>query len=103
MPLLKHEVPSWVLSDFITIICGELGIDARNVGSTTFRKQAKAKGCEADTAFYIQNEKLIRGRLEIDLNEDPSPDLVIEVDVTSPSLDKLPIYAALGVPEVWLL
>jgi Uma2 family endonuclease len=54
--LLKHEVPSWVLSDFITIICGELGIDARNVGSTTFRKQAKAKGCEADTAFYIQNE-----------------------------------------------
>jgi Uma2 family endonuclease len=102
VPLLKHEVPSRVLSDFITIICGELGIDARNVGSTTFRKQAKAKGCEADTVFYIQNEQMIRGRSEIDLNEDPPPDLVIEVDVTSPSLDKLPIYAALGVPEVWL-
>jgi hypothetical protein len=27
--------------------------------------------------------------------------LVIEVDITRSSLDKLPIYAALGVPEVW--
>jgi Uma2 family endonuclease len=40
--------------------------------------------------------------LAINLDFDPPPDLVIEVDVTSPSLNKLPIYAALGVPEVWL-
>ncbi len=26
---------------------------------------------------------------------------MIEVDITSPSLDKLPLYAAIGVPEVW--
>jgi hypothetical protein len=26
---------------------------------------------------------------------------VVEVDITHPSLDKLPIYAVLGVPEVW--
>jgi Uma2 family endonuclease len=32
---------------------------------------------------------------------DPPPDLVIEVDITSPSLDKFPIYARLGVREVW--
>jgi hypothetical protein len=35
------------------------------------------------------------------LTVDPPPDLVIEVDITRSSLDKLPIYAALGVPEVW--
>ncbi len=86
----------------ITTICVESDIDFRNVGSTTFRKRAKAKGCEPDTAFYIQNESFIRGLLEIDLSKNPPPDLVIEVDVTSPSLNKLPIYAALGVSEVWL-
>ena len=32
---------------------------------------------------------------------DPPPDLVIEVDITRSSLDKLSIYAALRVPEVW--
>lgn len=31
----------------------------------------------------------------------PPPDLIIEVDVTSESLDRFPIFAAFGVPEVW--
>lgn len=102
VPLAKHEIPIRILSDLISTICIELEIDIRNVGSTTFRKRIKAKGCEPDTAFYIQNEQQIRGLNEFDLSVNPPPDLVIEVDVTSPSLNKLPIYAALGVPEVWL-
>ena len=102
VPLAKHEIPIGILSDLVTTICVESEIDFRNVGSTTFRKRAKTKGCEPDTAFYIQNENQIRGLIEIDLKQDPPPDLVIEVDVTSPSLNKMPIYAALGVSEVWL-
>ena len=102
VPLLKHEVPIQLLSDLVSTICVELEIDLWNVGSTTFRKRAKSKGCEPDTAFYIQNVKKVRGLSEIDLNRDPPPDLVIEVDITSPSLNKMPIYAALGVPEIWL-
>lgn len=102
VPLLKHEVPIRLLSDLVSTICVELEIDVRNVGSTTFRKRAKMKGCEPDTAFYIQNENKIRGLEEIDLSKNPPPDLVIEVDVTSPSLNKMPIYGALGVSEIWL-
>jgi Uma2 family endonuclease len=102
VPLFKHERPNRILQDLVTTICLEKGLEFLNAGSTTFRQRAKTKGCEPDTAFYIQNEVEIRGREEIDLNRDPPPDLVIEVDVTSPSLNKLPIYAALGVPEVWL-
>ncbi|MBX7170472.1 MAG: Uma2 family endonuclease [Pyrinomonadaceae bacterium] len=102
VPLPEHEVPSRILSDLVTIISIELNVNARNFGSTTFRQQKNTKGCEPDTAFYIKNEPKIRGLLKIDLTVDPPPDLVIEVDVTSPSLDKLPIYAALGVSEVWL-
>ena len=43
-----------------------------------------------------------RGREEIDLLIAPPPDLAIEVDISTSSLDQLSIYADLGVPEVWL-
>lgn len=102
VPLLKHERPTEILRDLITNICIEKEIDLLNAGKTTFRQRMKAKGVEPDSCFYIQNEARVRGLLDLDLNVNPPPDLVIEVDVTSPSLDKLPIYAALGVPEVWL-
>jgi Uma2 family endonuclease len=32
---------------------------------------------------------------------DPPPDLAVEIDITSSWLDRLEIYAALKVPEVW--
>lgn len=102
VPLFEHERPNRILQDLVATICVEKQIEVINVGSTTFRKQAKAKGCEPDTAFYIQNEPQIRGLDNINLSVNPPPDLVIEVDVTSPSLNKLSIYAALGIPEVWL-
>lgn len=102
VPLLKHEIPIRLLADLVTTICIEQDFDVQNVGSTTIRKPNKAKGCEPDTAFYIQNVRRIKGLSSIDLSKDPPPDLVIEVDITSPSLNKLPIYAALGVPEIWL-
>lgn len=102
VPLAKHERPNRILQDLVATICVEKNLGVRNFGSTAFRKALKTKGCEPDTAFYIQNEMQIRGLDEIDLNKNPPPDLVIEVDITRPSLNKLPIYSALGVPEVWL-
>jgi len=102
VPLFEHESANRILQNLVTTICVEKEIDFINAGSATFRRQAKAKGVEPDTGFYIQNEAKIRGKLDIDLKSDPPPDLVIEVDITSPSLNKMPIYAALDVPEVWL-
>lgn len=102
VPLAKHERPNRILQDLVSTICVEKEIDFINAGSTTFRERAKSKGVEPDTCFYIQNESKIRGKTDINLKNDPPPDLVIEVDVTSPSLNKMLIYAALGVSEVWL-
>ncbi|MEP6902996.1 MAG: Uma2 family endonuclease [Actinomycetota bacterium] len=103
VPLFEHEKANRILQNLVTTICNEKEIDFINAGSTTFRQRAKAKGVEPDTAFYIQNEIRIRGFKHLDLSKDPPPDLVIEVDLTSPSLNKMAIYAALGVSEVWLL
>jgi Uma2 family endonuclease len=102
VPLFQHERPNRILQDLVTTICLEIETDFINAGSTTFRQRTKAKGVEPDTCFYIQNESKIRDKAKIDLKTEPPPDLVIEVDVTSPSLNKMPIYAALEVTEVWL-
>jgi Uma2 family endonuclease len=85
----------------VELLAAELGIDVYNLGSTTFRREDLERGFEPDSCFYIENEARVRGKARIDLAVDPPPDLVIEIDITSPSFSKLPIYAQIGVPEVW--
>jgi Uma2 family endonuclease len=82
-----------------------LGVDCEGAGSTTFRKglpkQLKGKGKEPDESFYFTNLALVRSKNTLDLNTDPPPDLWIEVDSRASSAGKLPVYASLGVGEVW--
>jgi Uma2 family endonuclease len=40
---------------------------------------------EPDECFYIQNLSAVKGKKRIDLNQDPPPDLVVEIDITSRS------------------
>lgn len=101
VPLWEHERPIRTLQDIVSNVCFELGLEFVNAGSTTFRHRPQAKGCEPDTAFYIQHEAAVRGLERFHFRHAPPPDLVIEVDVTSPSLNRFPIYAAVGVPEIW--
>lgn len=97
----RHERPNRLISLLIELVAEEMELDLVNLGSTTFRREDLQRGFEPDTCFYVQNEERVRGKVEIDSEVDPPPDLVIEVDITSPSLDRFPIYAHFGVPEVW--
>ena len=45
--------------------------------------------------------KLKLGKRSLDFNVDPPPDIVVEIDLTNASQPKFPIYATLGVPEIW--
>src|SRR5262249_51717146 len=54
-----------------------------------------------DECYWVQNEPRMRGKKEFDPNTDTPPDLAVEVDITRSSLDRMAIYAALGIPEVW--
>ena len=96
-----HEALKHTLALLVEILAEELNVDVYGLGSTTFRREDLERGFEPDACFYIQEEALIRGKAEIDLAVDPPPDLVIEIDITSPSLNKFPIFAAVGVREVW--
>lgn len=101
-PLPEHEYFKEAISIAVEDAAEELEIDYESYGSTTWRKQIELAGAEPDNCFYFQNEAIIRGRLDLDLGQgDPPPDLVLEIDMTSKSLDRFPIYARLGVPELW--
>ena len=100
-PLPEQVGYKEIIGDLIKDLADELELDYASFGSTTWKKEATLAGSEPDNCFYLQNEKAVRGRLDIDLTQDPPPDLVLEIDITSKSLDRLPIYARLGVPEIW--
>jgi Uma2 family endonuclease len=101
MPLPPHEKYKKYIARFIETLTEALDIDICSLGSCTWSRKDLAKGVEADECYYLQNELTIRGKLEIDLTVEPPPDLAIEIDITSLSMPRLPIYRDLGVPEVW--
>lgn len=98
-PLPEHERNKELISDLIKVLLEELEIEFCPLGSTTFKSETLLKGIEPDNCFYVQNESLVRTLDRIDLNIDPPPDLVLEIDVTSRTHPD--IYLALGVPELW--
>jgi Uma2 family endonuclease len=102
-PRLEHEKPAYLLGRFIDVLTEELNMPCIAGRSVTLRRRRKGRGLEPDNCYWIVNAPRLQGRRELDLRVDPPPDLAIEVDVTSSSLDRMSIYAALGVPEVWRL
>jgi Uma2 family endonuclease len=97
----EHERLKQSLATLVELVAAELEIDVDGVGSTTFRREEFAKGFEADASFYVQNAARVAGKKRIDLRVDPPPDLAIEIDITSPSLNKFAIYSTLSAPEIW--
>ena len=101
MPLINHEKPKIMLSNFVEVLADELEIEICELGALTLEREDLTRAIEPDTCFYVQNELVIRSLQTLDLPNDPPPDLAIESDNTNSSLNKHKIYAALGVPELW--
>ncbi len=100
-PKRLHEQITRLVDMILTLMTFEMGMNLDNCGAMTMRLDVQEKGGEPDSCFYIANEAKVRGVVEIDLKIHPPPDVVLEVDITSPSLDKMKLYAAAEVPEVW--
>ena len=100
-PSNEHEIYNRTIALLVEVLAEEMEIDIASLGSSTFKREDLERGFEPDSCFYIKNEFRITGKIQIDLKVDPPPDLVIEVDITSGSLPKFPIYAQIGVPEIW--
>ena len=99
--LPKHDKIKKLVGRMIETASLELDIPISSFGSTTWKSKDLRKGLEADECYYIKNEPLVRGRVNISLKRDPAPDLAVEVDITHNPLNRSSIYAALRVAEVW--
>ena len=100
-PLSLHEGSGRFFDKLLTIFVDELDIDMRCLGSLLMKIPELKIGGEPDSCYYIKNELTIRAQENVIVGQDPPPDLVLEVNITNPSDRRLPIYALLGVPEVW--
>ena len=83
-PTAEHEEYNRTLALLVEVAAEEMDIDVRRLGSTTFKRRDLLKGFEPDSCFYIHSIEQISGKRRLDLTQDPPPDLVIEVDITSP-------------------
>ena len=100
-PSPEHELSKEVLGRFIETLAEETNLSIHPLGSTTFQKP-ELSGAEPDKCFYIRNIALVRGKKRLNLMVGPGPDLVIEIDITSSSPNRLQVYADVGVAEVWI-
>lgn len=96
-----HENAGEWIGRLIFFLALELKMPLCSGGATTLKKALHRKGLEPDKCFWIKHEKAMRGKKHWNPLKDPPPDLAVEVDITSSSMDRLAIYAALEVPEIW--
>jgi Uma2 family endonuclease len=93
---IKHLIGRLVVE-----LSDELDIPIQGVGSSTLNREEAERGLDPDEAYYVAQEPQVRGRDGYDPDHDPPPDLAVEIDFTSSSVPRMPVYAALGIPEVW--
>jgi Uma2 family endonuclease len=100
-PLTWHEEAKKIIARMIETLTLELDMKVKSLGSATFRRKDKARGLEPDECYYFKHEAKMRGKRRWLPSKDPVPELVVEIDITSRSIDRQPVYAALGVREIW--
>ena len=100
---VEHESYRSVIGMMIGLLALALRVRVKHGGSSTLKRMSKKKGLEADQCYWVANEPTMRTKKRVDLRTDPPPDLVVEIDVMHSVVDREKIYAALGVPEMWVL
>ena len=101
-PLWRHGNEATLLGWMVTELVMGLDIQVEGAEPVTLKRPDREKGVEPDRLFYFgENAAVVQAIRDLDLTIHPPPDLVIEVDVTASSVPRLPIFAALGIPEVW--
>ncbi len=103
MPLPEHEIPIFAIYSLVDIFALAMEVETHCIGASTLKRRDLKHGFEPDCAFYFgKSADLMRDKDVIDLHNDPTPDLVIEIDVTHSSLGKFELFAEVGIKEIWL-
>jgi len=100
-PLPEHEEYARFMDDLVRALAGAFNVKVQSYGAATWKTLRLQRGVEPDCSYYVANAVRVIGKRKLDLEIDPPPDIVVEIDITNESLSKFPIYAALSVPEIW--
>lgn len=100
-PSKEHERCKRAIGRMIEALTEELNVPIQSAGSTTWRRKDLDCGLEPDECYYIEHEAQVRGRDTADPSSNPPPDLAVEIEITASALQRMPIYAELGVRELW--
>lgn len=98
-PLPKHGREANIIADIIKVLLEHLGQKYEAFTPMTM-DLPEISGIEPDYSFYINNWQVGVGRDKINWSEEPAPDLVLEIDVTS--YTDVNDYLPYKVPEVWI-
>jgi Uma2 family endonuclease len=98
---LEHERYKTAMHHVVMGLCMAFDVPAVSAGSTTLKHKLKAQALEPDQCYYVTNAAGLKCKKRIDLEKDPPPDFVIEIDVTHKAVDREGIYHSFGVPELW--
>lgn len=96
-----HEERARFLIRLLEAVFEEMSLEVRGFGAAPCQSVRAAKGLQPDACWYVAKEGLMAGREGMDLERDPPPDMALEVETTSSTLDRMSVYAGLGIPEVW--
>jgi Uma2 family endonuclease len=97
----RHEHFKHFLGRLIVAWTEERGLPLAGLGSMTFKRRKYLRGLEPDQCYWIAHEAQVRNKDHIDFRIDPPPDMVVQIDISRSSLDRMAIYGVMGVPEVW--
>jgi Uma2 family endonuclease len=100
-PMRLHERERRLSSSIVERTAFLAKLPYEPCGSMTIRRQDLDRGFEPDECAYIRNAARMLQNREPDFTVDPPPDLAIEIDLTSSSIDRLALYAKMGIPELW--
>jgi len=100
-PSFKHEGGKCVIGTLLDTLMIERRILFKPAGELLMHRKALLQGLEPDLSYWIANRQAMVDKEEWLPERDPPPDLAIEIDVSRSSINRMDIYARLGVPEVW--
>lgn len=100
-----HERQKSFLESFIAIVTSELRIKRQPMGSATWKRKNVERGIEPDLSYFFDPVKMAAAvaaeAYSDDISDYPNPDLVAEIDISPPKVDRPGIYATLQIPEFW--
>ena len=100
-PSTDHQSIKRLIGRMVEAFTEEMNVPCRSLSGSTWKRPELAKGLEADECYYILNQHRVCKRRHVDLAVDPPPDLAIETEISRSVVQRLRIYAALGVLEIW--